>query len=261
VGEAPRDERKRIRMTNGSRRNVRIARGDHASWKDYYVEYQRRLSEFFLIPFLEENRVTIDGAAVLDVGCGNGGVTAVFAERASHAVGIDVGDFDWFGIPGVEFRKADFTDPVVALPCADAFDIVLLRDVIEHVRDKRTLLAHVAASLRGAGHVLVTFPPYYSAYGPHQQNVLTGSPLRRLPFMHWHPGTREIARTRTTIRGFERLALECGLAVAARRLYLTRPSFEVRYGVPTVRFRVPWLLGFREVLTTGAYYLLTPESP
>ncbi len=248
-------------MTDASRQGVRIARGDHATWKDYYVEYQRRLSELYIIPFLEENRVAIDGAAVLDVGCGNGGVSAVFAERASRVLGIDVGELEWPEIPNVEFRKADFTDPAVAAPCSGAYDIVLLRDVIEHVQDKTTLLKHVASSLRENGHVLVTFPPYYSAYGPHQQNVLEGSPMRRLPFMHWHPGTREIAETRMTIRGFERLAGRADLAVAARRLYLSRPSFEIRYGVPAVRFRLPWLRGLREVLCTGAYYLLTPESP
>ena len=35
-----------------------------------------------------------------------------------------------------------------------------------------------------------------------------------------------------------------------------RPSFELRYGLPTLGFALPWLPWVREVLCTGAYYLL-----
>ncbi len=234
----------------------RVHRSDFDTWGEYYAHYQRELALRFLIPFLNDNGVELGGAAVLDVGCGDGGATAAFAERSDRCVGIDVGDFDWRSAPNLEFRKADILDPEVASSLAGSFDLVLLRDVIEHIWDKTTLMQHVLGSMRGRARLFVTFPPYFSAFGGHQQAELRGSRLRYVPYVHWHPGLRHIARTRMTIGGFERLAARSGLRIAARTLYLLRPSFELRYGLPAIRFGAPWLIGAREILCTGAYYLL-----
>ncbi len=234
----------------------RFRPGDFDTWAEYYAHYQRELANRFLIPFLESHGVSVDGVAVLDIGCGDGGCTTAFAERADRCVGVDVGDFPWENTPKLEFLKGDILDPTVAAPLAGRFDLVLLRDVIEHIEDKAKLLEHVSAAMRGEGNVLVTFPPYYSAFGAHQQVELRGSRLRYVPYMHGHPDLAHVARTRMTIGGFERLVKKGGMRIRARALYLLRPSFELRYGLPTVRFALPWLAGAREVLSTGAYYLL-----
>ncbi len=234
----------------------RIRRRDFDTWGEYYAHYQRELALRYLIPFLNDHGVDLGGAAVLDVGCGDGGATAAFAEHADRCVGIDAGDFDWRGSQNLEFRKADILSPEVASSLAGGFDLVLLRDVIEHIGDKAKLMQHVRTSMRGRAHLFVTFPPYYSAFGAHQQAELRGSRLRYVPYVHWHPGLRHIAQTRVTVGGFERLAAVNDMRIEARTLYLLRPSFELRYGLPTVCFGAPWFAGAREVLCTGAYYLL-----
>lgn len=234
----------------------KIARADFRSWSDYYRHYQTMLARRFLMPFMEEHGVTLTGKRLLDVGCGDGGCTATFAERAEHCLGIDIGDFPWTPGGNFEFRKGDILDESVARSVEGRFDIVVLRDVIEHIGDKRRLMAHVKRAADGAGSALVTFPPFYSPFGAHQQVELRGSPLRYAPFMHWHPSLRHIASTRMTVTGFERLAARSGMRVRARRLYLIRPSFELRYGLPTVVFPIPWAAGVREMLCSGATYLL-----
>lgn len=236
----------------------RIRQSDFDTWGEYYAHYQRELALRFLIPYLSKNGVELGGAAVLDIGCGDGGATAAFAERADRCVGIDVGDFEWPSAPNLEFRQADILDYAAASSLGGNFDLVLLRDVIEHIENKVRLMEHVLASMRVGAHLLVTFPPYFSAFGGHQQAELKGSRLRFAPYVHWHPGLRHVARARMTIGGFERLAARSGMRVAARTLYLLRPSFELRYGLPTVRFGAPWFAGAREILCTGAYYLLGP---
>jgi SAM-dependent methyltransferase len=235
---------------------TRVQRDDYETWAEYYAHYQRELARRYLIPFLERSGVSIEGAAILDVGCGDGGATREFARTAGRCVGLDIGDFPWTDDGEVEFRKADILDESVAASLEGQFDLVLLRDVIEHIPDKEKMVRHLQAALRGGGFVFVTFPPYYSAFGGHQQVELTGSRLRYLPYMHAHPRLRHIARTRMTVGGFERLARNSGFAIRARRLYALRPSFELRYGIPTLGFAFPWLSGVREVLCTGAYYLL-----
>jgi len=237
----------------------RIARHDFATWADYYSAYQRELARRFLIPFLADNGIGLGGRSVLDVGCGDGGVTAAFAEVADRCVGVDIGDFPWEAEGNLEFVKGDILDQGLADSLAGRFDLVLLRDVVEHIEDKDLLMRHVARAIRGAGHVLVTFPPYYSPFGAHQQVELRGSRLRHLPYLHLHPRLRHIARTRMTVGGFERLALTTGFRIAARTLYVSRPSFELRYGLATLRFPFPWLVGIRELVSTGAYYVLAWE--
>lgn len=239
----------------------RIAKSAFGTWAEYYRSYQAALARDFLIPFMEEYGVRLSGRRVLDVGCGNGGCTAAFAERADSCLGIDIEDFHWTAGPNLEFEKADILDPAVARRLAGTFDVVVLRDVIEHIGDKRRLLEHVKGTARGEGHALVTFPPYYSPFGAHQQAELRGSALRHAPYMHRHPRLRHIAATRMTVGGFEALARSAGLRTRARRLYLSRPSFELRYGLPTVAFPFPGAAGLREVLCTGACYLLDVAAP
>lgn len=234
----------------------RIDRADFGSWSEYYRHYQIMLARGFLMPFMEEHGVALAGKRLLDIGCGDGGCTTAFAERAERCLGIDIGDFPW--VPGlnVAFRKGDILDPSVARSIEGRFDIVVLRDVIEHIGDKPRLMEHMRGAVRGSGHALVTFPPFYSPFGAHQQVELRGSPLRYAPFVHWHPSLRHIASTRMTVVGFEKLVRRFGMRVLARRLYIIRPSFELRYGLPTIAFPFPWAAGVREVLCSGATYLL-----
>lgn len=234
----------------------RIQRNDFDTWAEYYAHYQAELARRYLIPFVTGSGVSLERAEVLDVGCGNGGVTREFARSAVRTLGIDIGDFPWKGGDRLEFRRANILDEDVAASLEGRFDLVVMRDAIEHIPDKGRLLRHVRRALREDGRLFVTFPPYYSAFGGHQQVELPDSPLRYVPFMHAHPRLRHIARTRMTVGGFERLARLSGFAIAARRLYVLRPSFELRYGIPTVGFGAPWLPLVREVVCTGAYYLL-----
>ncbi len=234
----------------------RLRREEFASWAEYYAAYQRALAVRYLIPFLEKSGVAVGGASVLDVGCGDGGTTAAFAERADQALGVDVGDFPWRDGPNLRFIRGDILDRATASFLERDFDLVILRDVIEHIVPKDDLAGHVKAVMRPGGHALVTFPPYYSPFGAHQQTELKGSRLSRVPFVHAHPRLSDLRLSRMTIEGFEELAARHDLLIVARRLYVLRPSFRLRYGLPVVRFPAWRLRGLREVCCTGAYYVV-----
>ena len=99
-----------------------------------------------------------DGGVILEVGCGGGKMLRTIAKHRPRAVllGCDV------QLPGREdvgFQFQQLDPDLVHLPYPDhSADIVLLFDVLEHVRDPGGLVAEIARVLRAGGR-LVAFVP------------------------------------------------------------------------------------------------------
>jgi hypothetical protein len=76
------------------------------------------------------------------------------------------------------------------------------------------------------------------------------------------PTNREVERLngiRLTIRKFEREARSAGFEARRRTLYLSRPSFSLRYGLPVIEAGILGRVSFvAEATVTAAHYLLAP---
>jgi SAM-dependent methyltransferase len=258
---------------------------DVAAWDERYRRYQEALAVRFLLPALSAWGVVVGGKRVLEVGCGDGGCAAAFARAGARVSAFDI-DARLVDIAAALDRRENTSVRLCVGDVGDAtapfwddgpFDVVLMRDVVEHIADLVGALANVRARLAPGGVVFVVFPPYYSPYGAHQQilprRTFAGVPYNKLPYLHLlpdglfarltagdAPSEREVARLRgirLTLSGFERRARAAGLRVRRRRLYLSRPSFALRYGLPVVRAgflgKVP---GLRELVVTAGYFLL-----
>ncbi|MEJ2719970.1 MAG: methyltransferase domain-containing protein [bacterium] len=254
-------------------------------WDHYYRRYQTALAERYLIPALSRWGVRLSGGKFLEVGCGDGGCGAAFYRAGCDVVMMDI-DPRLVEIAerlnreeGIEAKAyvGDVLDERAAFYEEGPFDLVMFRDVMEHLDRPERALGIVRERLSGNGVVFVVFPPYCSAYGAHQQILPRKSigplPYNKLPFIQLLPRrwflsltagdtapNREVARLsgiRLTIRRFERAVGRSGLAVKAKKFFLSRPTFSLRYGVPALGAgplaNVP---GLRELLVTGAYYLL-----
>jgi SAM-dependent methyltransferase len=101
----------------------------------------------------------LNGASrVLDLGCGTGNMVEALMERGYRAVGLDLRPEGLSATrrtrAGSDLLRAD----AVRLPLArDAFDAVLILDLLEHV-DDRVLMEEVRRVLRPGGVVLATVP-------------------------------------------------------------------------------------------------------
>lgn len=101
------------------------------------------------------------GARTLEVGCGNGSISAWLAERVAtggRAVAVDLDlslvDAD---MPGLELRQAD----IVAGPVEPRdFDLVTARAVLHHVARLQAAVANLVASLRPGGAILLIEPDF-----------------------------------------------------------------------------------------------------
>ncbi len=102
---------------------------------------------------------------VLDVGAGRGGFVLAARSRGLVAYGLDLEPAAapiWRrrGVPGV---LADAFKP----PFRDgAFDVVRLKEIIEHVEDPRTLVVAARALLRPGGCIIAHVPSPYSQLYP-----------------------------------------------------------------------------------------------
>ena len=101
------------------------------------------------------------GAQALEVGCGNGSISAWLAERVGprgQAVGLDL-DLSLVDVraPRLELRQGD----IVAGPVdPGGFDLVTARAVLHHVTDVDAAIRNLAASLAAGGSILLIEPDF-----------------------------------------------------------------------------------------------------
>ena len=101
------------------------------------------------------------GMRTLEVGCGNGSVSAWLAERVAPggiavAVDLDLSLVD-ASVPGLELRRGDILDGPVE---SHAFDVVTARAVLHHVADVERAIGNLVASLRPGGAILLIEPDF-----------------------------------------------------------------------------------------------------
>jgi 2-polyprenyl-3-methyl-5-hydroxy-6-metoxy-1,4-benzoquinol methylase len=101
------------------------------------------------------------GARALEVGCGNGSISAWLAERVGPrgqvvAVDLDLSLVDGQA-PRLELRQAD----IVAGPVdPGSFDLVTARAVLHHVTDVEAATRNLAAGLAPGGSILLIEPDF-----------------------------------------------------------------------------------------------------
>jgi SAM-dependent methyltransferase len=252
---------------------------------DTYFDQQRENARSSILPFAGDDAPATRGLRVLEVGCGAGGVLAAFCERGADVTGVDL------HAPSIEYANRRFAAMRAEAPwrfelsdiydlesgaLGDPFDLIILKDTIEHIHDQERFFARLGEFLAPNGKALVVFPPWQMPFGGHQQ-ICRNSVLMRLPYVHLLPERAyawvlrrfgeapdtvsalvEIKETGISIERFERIAARAGYRIDRRQLYLINPMYQFRYGLAPRR-QINWLAKvpvLRDLLTTSAYYLL-----
>ncbi|MFM2138327.1 MAG: hypothetical protein RJA57_634 [Bacteroidota bacterium] len=257
----------------------------HADRKRYF-DIQELNAKGYVLPFIEEKVPIRSGMRVLEIGCGEGGVLKAFIDRGCTGVGVELDP------PRVELARQFMADPLsigtlrlisrdiyTVDPASDLggrFDIILLKDVIEHIHDQERLIRWMKQFLVPDGIIFFGFPPWYMPFGGHQQMCRSG--LSRIPWIHLLPRTvyrsllrwkkepvealLEIRDTGISIERFERICKNSGYHLLHRRHYLLNPIYRWKFGWKPRRQagwvrRIPF---FRNFVTTCVYYCIQPDK-
>ncbi len=258
--------------------------------KDRYFEQQRINARDYVIPFIEEAYGPVDGKRVMEIGCGEGGVLQAFLDRGCEGSGIELAEpraerAEFYLNEAIEAGKAcilkeDIHSYELFERIEEGFDVIVLKDVIEHIHGHEKLFRRLKEFLKPKGCIFFGFPPWQMPFGGHQQ-LCKNKLLSRLPYFHLLPrpiykgilqlsnerqrkldNLMDIKSTGLSLERFERVTERTGYKILNRKLYLFNPIYRYKFGVkpreqlPLIK-HIPY---FRDLFTTCGYYLITPRG-
>lgn len=257
----------------------------HADRKRYF-DIQILNAEKYVIPFIEEKFPIRQGMRVLEIGCGEGGVLKAFINKGCEGVGVEldtprIDDAlkflpDDVAAGRIRFVAKDIYKVDMEKELGGLFDIIVLKDVIEHIHDQAKLIGWMKNFLKPGGIVFFGFPPWYMPFGGHQQ--MCRSRVSKLPWIHLLPrgiyrwilkkkkepveALMEIRDTGISIERFERICKKEGYRFLHHRHYLLNPIYEWKFGwKPRTQGLLVKAIPFvRNFWTTCVYYIITVDK-
>jgi SAM-dependent methyltransferase len=254
----------------------------HRDKHQYYNE-QTRTTKRYIIPYLKDCLHISSETKVLEIGCGEGGNLKPFLDLGCHSTGVDLssGKIE----KGREYFKDHRNKSKLNLICeniyewgsTEKFDLIVLRDVIEHIPDQFKFMAILKQYLAENGVVFFGFPPWQNPFGGHQQ-MCKSKFLSKFPYFHLLPaklykwvlqafnesegtikGLLEIKKTGISIERFDKILTQHNYKINKKTIYFISPNYEVKFGIklrPQNKLiaSTPWLRNF---LSTAAYYLVS----
>ncbi len=255
----------------------------HIDRKLYYNE-QAYTTEKYVIPFIKDVIDIDENTNVLEIGCGEGGNLKPFADIGCNIVGIDIlaGKIE----NAKAFFKAHKNEKKIKFIADDIynenainekFDLIFMRDVLEHIHDQEKFLHYVKRFLKPTGKFFLGFPPWQNPFGGHQQ-MCNSKLLSKLPYWHILPmpiykgimkifgerksvieGLAEIKDTRITIERFKSIIKKENYKIDKEKLYFINPNYEVKFKLKVreqskIISSIPY---FRNFTITTCYYVIS----
>jgi len=256
----------------------------HKNRKIYFKE-QIITTNQYVIPFIEKHLPINANTRVLEIGCGEGGNLEPFLDLGCKVVGIDLNEGK------IEKAKNYFADHEYSQKISfilrdiykigteevGSFDLIIMRDVIEHIHDQEKFMGYVKKFLSPKGKIFFGFPPWQMPFGGHQQ-VCENKIASKLPYYHLLPrplykgmlkmfgekprrieGLLEVKETGISIERFVRILKKENYKIDDKTEYLINPNYEVKFKLkPRKQFAlisaIPY---FKNYFTTCCYCLIS----
>jgi len=241
--------------------------------------------EKHIIPFMKEVVHIGRSTKILEVGCDLGGNLKPFVDMDCKITGIDINANRI--LVGKSLLKNEKNNNKVELIACDIFDfpsnesnkfdIIIMKDTIEHIYNHKKLIVHLSSLLNENGIIFFAFPPWQMPYGGHQQ-ICKSRVLSSCPYIHLLSGfinklllmlfneTRSISssildtrKTKINIEKFNKLVTRQNLKIKKRKLFLINPNYEIKFNLRAKeQFKVISFIPYlRNFFTTTCYYIIS----
>jgi len=250
---------------------------------EWYFQMQTMTANEYIIPFIEKTRPIYKGMRVLEIGCGEAGVLKAFLDRGCVGIGVELNQSklekshdrltDYVQNGQLKLINKDIYQVEAETEFGGKMDVIILKDVIEHIHDQEKLIVRLKSFLNPDGVIFFGFPPWQMPFGGHQQ-ICRSRFLSRLPYFHLLPkglykavlkgfkenpeDLLEIKETGISIERFEKTVKKSGYKIVQQTHYFINPIYQYKFNMKVQEqsriIRVlPWVRNF---FTTAVYYLI-----
>jgi len=249
-----------------------------------YFNEQRASAEMSVLPYIHKHFTLKPGTRVLEIGCGEAGNLYPFLEIGCECFGVELLETNinnaqqfYAENPLKKHLHLLHKDIYETEPeeLGGLFDVIFLRDVIEHIPHQDRFMAHLKKFMTPEGVAFFAFPPWQNPFGGHQQ-VVENKWLSKTPYLHLLPkkiyayvlkkgkesegkinSLLDIKNTGMSIRNFNKIIRKENFYVVEKTHYLINPNYKIKFGLTPRKvwkiFQIPLLQDF---YTTTVYYLL-----
>ena len=260
---------------------------DFHSDSAYYLQFLSENARKSILPFVAPH-LPADTKTwrVLELGCGEGGNLLPFAEAGARCTGIDLNEVkieegkvlmkQWVDLGLMELYAEDIFNPEITAKFTGQFDLIILKDVIEHIPNKDKALLQMRLFLKDTGLLYIGWPPWRMPFGGHQQ-IADNKVIRLFPWLHLLPKRiyvgvlkaagetkaaidelAEIHDYSVSINQMNRLYKKTGFRMIKELHYFINPIYEYKFKLKARKQlgliqAFPWV---RDFFTTSCYYLL-----
>lgn len=213
----------------------------------------------YLLKYLQSN---IDGfnkgMKILEIGCAEGGSVFELRNQGYICDGIEIEE------TRVEIAKKYIKDTskiIVGditknLNLNEKYDIIIMRDVIEHLSEKEKALSNIYDLLNNGGILFLTFPLKYSPYAGHNQTsknwvkyfwYITLFPKLFIKIATTKQDYREITYLKDCALSFFRLKqiIKGKWNIMRTDFFLSRPIYNIRFGWKIIKCpNIPFIREF-----------------
>ena len=222
--------------------------------REQYFKEQVYTTEKYVIPYLSEVMPVTSETTVLEIGCGEGGNLKPFLDRGCRVTGIDLSESK---ISNAEKFFADHPlKKNLSLIAKDIyqindegfrFDLVIMRDTLEHIPDQDRFLEHLKSFLTPGGKVFFAFPPWRMPFGGHQQ-ICRSKFLSNVPYFHILPRPlyrsilklfgesemsikelMEVKDTGISIQKFQEIVDHRNFRTEKQTYFMINPNYEIKF--------------------------------
>lgn len=250
-----------------------------------YFKEQAYTTKKYVIPYISRHIKLTSESTILEIGCGEGGNLTPFMELGCKITGIDlsltkINNGNVFFQDHMNRDKLTLiADDIYNRDNLGIFDIIILRDVIEHIPNQKHFMNYIKCFFHKKSIVYFGFPPWQNPFGGHQQ-MCHSRILSKLPYFHMLPTSiykgvlqlfgetegrindlLEIKETGISIERFETIFKENNFETIEKTLFFVNPNYEIKFNLEPrkqskIIAAIPWVRNF---FTTCAYYILKPN--